>query len=81
METKRQEELLKRITIKEGMMGGKPVIRGLRFPVKDILELLASGMTTDDILEEHPVLEHDDIIAALLYASLKLDNTITVHAA
>ncbi len=43
METKRQEELLKRITIKEGMMGGKPTIRGMRFPVKDVSELLASG--------------------------------------
>ncbi len=81
MEAKRQEELLKRITIKEGMMGGKPTIRGLRFPVKDVLELLASGMTKEEILEEHAILEHDDIIAALLYASLKLDNTITVHAA
>ncbi len=81
METKRQEELLKRITIKEGMMGGKPTIRGMRFPVKDVLEMLASGMTTDQILDEHPILEHEDISAALVYASLKVNNTISVHAA
>lgn len=81
MEIKRQEELLKRITIKEGMMSGKPTIRGMRFPVKDVLELLASGMTADQILEEHPILEYEDIIAALYYASLKVNNTISVHAA
>ena len=43
-----QADLLNRITIKEGMMGGKPTIRGMRFPVKDILELLSSGMTWDE---------------------------------
>ena len=63
------------------MMGGKPTIRGMRFPVKDILELLASGMTTHQILEEHPILESDDVAAALIYASLKVTNTISLHAA
>ncbi len=81
MDSKRQEELLNRITIREGMMGGKPTIRGMRFPVKDVLELLASGMTTDQILEEHPILEYEDISAALVYASLKVNNSISVHAA
>jgi uncharacterized protein (DUF433 family) len=81
METKRKEELLERITIKEGMMGGKPTIRGMRFPVKDVLELMASGMTIDQILHEHPILENEDILAALVYASLKIDNNISVHAA
>ncbi len=76
-----QADLLNRITIKEGMMGGKPTIRGMRFPVKDILELLSSGMTWDEILEDHPILEKEDIRAALLYASLKLSGTITLNAA
>ncbi len=76
-----QADLLNRITIKEGMMGGKPTIRGMRFPVKDVLELLLSGMTWDEILEEHPILEREDIKAALLYASLKLGGTITLNAA
>ena len=74
-------ELLKRITLTPGLMGGKPTIRGMRFPVKDVLELLASGMTHAEIMEEHPALEEDDIKAALLYAALRIGNTIIVHAA
>ncbi|MBZ0099985.1 MAG: DUF433 domain-containing protein [Taibaiella sp.] len=62
-------------------MSGKPTIRGMRFPVGDILEMLASGMTNDEILEQHPILEKEDIQAALLYASLKLKNTVVIHAA
>lgn len=71
--------LLNRITIKEGMMGGKPTIRGMRFPVKDVLELLYSGMTWDEILEEHPILERDDIRAALLYAIVQMSGSITLN--
>lgn len=66
MDTK-QQELLNRITIKPGLMGGRPTIRGLRFPVSDILELLASGLTEIQILEQHPILEQPDIQAALLF--------------
>jgi len=62
-------------------MGGKPTIRGLRFPVADLLELLASGLSGQEILEQHPILELEDILAALLYASLKMKNTVTIHAA
>lgn len=75
-----ETELLKRITHIPGLMGGRPTIRGMRFPVKDILELLSSGMTHEEILEEHPALEEDDIKAALLYAALKMDNTIIINA-
>jgi len=77
----RHKKLLERITIKPGLMSGKPTIRGLRFPVGDILELLADGMTEKEILEQHPILEKDDINAALLYASLKMKNTVVIHAA
>ncbi|WP_205514513.1 DUF433 domain-containing protein [Longitalea arenae] len=73
--------LLDRITIQPGLMGGKPTIRGLRFPVSDILELLSSGLTEAEILEQHPVLEKQDIAAALLYASMKIKNTVVIHAA
>jgi uncharacterized protein (DUF433 family) len=66
-----EQELLKRITIMPGLMSGKPTIRGMRFPAKDILELLASGMSNNQILEQHPALEEDDIRAALLYAFKK----------
>jgi len=77
-----ETELSKRITIVPGLMGGKPTIRAMRFTVKDILELLASGMRHEQILEEHPALEEDDIKAALLYAAGRIGNTtIIVHAA
>jgi uncharacterized protein (DUF433 family) len=76
-----ENELLKRITHIPGLMGDKPTIRGMRFSVKDILELLASGMTNAQILEKHPALEEDDIKAALLFAAHKIGNTIILHAA
>jgi uncharacterized protein (DUF433 family) len=74
-------ELLKRITIIPGLMSGKHTIRGLRFPVGDIYEMLASGMTNEDILEQHPILEKEDIQAALLYAALRTKNTLIINAA
>jgi uncharacterized protein (DUF433 family) len=75
-----QQQLLARITRIAGLLSGKPTIRGLRFPASDILELLSSGMAEAEILEEHPILQREDIYAALLYASLKLRNTMVVHA-
>ena len=76
-----RNKLLERITIKPGLMGGRATIRGLRFPVGDVLELLASGMTEEEVLTEHPILEKEDIMAALLYASVKMKNTVVIHAA
>lgn len=64
--------LLNRITIEPGKCGGKPCIRGLRMRVIDVLELLASGMTFDEILEDYPDLERDDIFASLSYAAQEL---------
>jgi len=75
-----ETELLKRITHIPGLLGGKPTIRAMRFSVKDVLELLASGMNNQEILEQHPALEEDDIRASLLYAALKLNNTIIINA-
>jgi len=74
-------ELLKRITIIPGLMSGKPTIRSMRFPVGDILEMLANGMTTEEILEQHPILEREDIQAALMYAALRTKNTLIINAA
>jgi uncharacterized protein (DUF433 family) len=79
--TRQQEILLQRVTIVPGLMSGKPTIRGMRFPAGDILELLSSGLSEKEILEQHPILEKADIQAALLYASLKLKNTVVIHAA
>jgi uncharacterized protein (DUF433 family) len=64
-----QEILLKRITIDPNICHGKPCIRGMRYPVELILELLSSGMTTDEILEDYDDLELDDIQATFLYAA------------
>ena len=81
MMSNEQQILIERITFLPGILGGRPSIRGMRFLVSDILELLSSGMTDADILEQHPILEKEDIQAALLYASLKMKNTVVIHAA
>jgi uncharacterized protein (DUF433 family) len=62
------EELLKRITFDQNILRGKPLIRGLRISVEMLLELLAKGSTEQEILEDYPELEPDDIRAALIYA-------------
>jgi uncharacterized protein (DUF433 family) len=58
-------QLLDRITIDPNISHGKPTIRGLRYPVETILELLSSGMTVDEILADYEDLEREDILAAL----------------
>lgn len=58
-----------RITIDPAICHGKPTIRGLRYPVETILELLSSGMTTDEILADYEDLEREDILAVLAYAA------------
>ena len=59
-----------RITIDPEICHGKPCIRGMRWPVEVLLDLIASEMTWDEILEDHPELEREDIIASLNYAKL-----------
>ena len=76
-----ETELLKRITIDPGIFNGKPIIRGIRFAVTDVLDLLSAGMTPEEIIADFPFLEKDDIRAALLYASLRLKNTLVINAA
>jgi uncharacterized protein (DUF433 family) len=75
------EHLLERITLTPDLLGGRPAIRGMRFLVSDILELLSTGMLEADILDQHPILQKEDIQAALLYASRKVKNTVIIHAA
>ena len=58
-----------RITIDPAICHGKPCIRGLRYPVESVLELLAAGMTIDQILADYEDLEREDILAALSYAA------------
>jgi len=66
-------DLLARITIEPGKMGGKPCIRGMRLRVKDILDMLAAGASRSEILESYPDLDDEDISAALVYASRASD--------
>ncbi len=60
---------LSRITIKPDVCHGKPTIRGLRYPVEWLLEMLSSGMTVEQILADYEDLEREDILAALAYAA------------
>ena len=57
------------ITLEAGKRGGKPCVRGMRITVYDILSWLASGMSTDEIIEEYPELNVEDIFAALSFAA------------
>lgn len=68
------ENLLERIATNPKVMVGKPVIRGTRLTVEYVLELLAHGATIEEILEEYPGLEKDDIYACLLFASKTLQD-------
>ena len=70
--------LLDRITIDWNICHGKPCIRGLRYPVAFILELLSAGMTSEEILLDYEDLERDDILAALLYAS-QITDVKSIH--
>lgn len=63
-------EYLKRITIDPEVCLGKPCVRGMRWPVEVILDLLGSEMTIEEILSDHPELEKEDILASLNYAKL-----------
>lgn len=64
-----KENLLDRITINPNICHGKPTVRGLRYPVQNILELLASDMTQEEILEDYEDLEKEDLQACLLFAA------------
>ncbi|AHM61237.1 hypothetical protein D770_14915 [Flammeovirgaceae bacterium 311] len=63
------ENLAERITLDPEVCHGKPTIRGLRYPVENMLELMASGMTIEELLEDYPDLEREDFLACLHYAS------------
>lgn len=62
-------DLLNRITINSTVNKGKPSIRNMRFSVFQMLELLASGMSVEDILEDYPYIEREDILACLQFAA------------
>ena len=73
-------DLLKRITVNPKQCGGRPCIRGMRIRVIDVLELFAAGLSADEILEEMPDLEREDLKASLAYAAQKFDHPVLVAA-
>lgn len=62
------EEVLERITLDPGLLSGKPIVRGMRISVEQILDLLSQGATEEELLQDYPMLEHEDILACLIYA-------------
>ncbi|MEO5864489.1 MAG: DUF433 domain-containing protein [Nitrospiraceae bacterium] len=70
---------LARITINPAQCGGRPCIRGMRVRVKDLLELLAAGVSPEGILQDYPYLEKEDIQAVLEFAAAQSDH-VMLHA-
>jgi uncharacterized protein (DUF433 family) len=68
------DSLLSRITIDPAICHGKPCVRGLRYPIEDLLDLLSSGMSFDEILADYEDLEREDLLAVLAFAA-KLSRT------
>jgi uncharacterized protein (DUF433 family) len=69
-----------RITIDPGQCSGRPCIRGQRIRVTDILSLLSAGATHQEILQDYPTLQSEDIFAALEYAALQTDHAVLIAA-
>ena len=67
---------IERITVNPEQCGGRPCIRGMRIRVIDVLDLFAAGLSAEQILEEMPDLEMDDLKAALNYAARRLDHPV-----
>jgi uncharacterized protein (DUF433 family) len=76
-----ENELLSRITSNPKICGGKPCVRGMRIRVVDVLELLAAGLSAQQIVsEELPSLEEKDITACLIYAASKVNHPVLIAA-
>jgi uncharacterized protein (DUF433 family) len=67
---------LSRITVEQDKCGGRPCIRGQRIRVTDILELLGSGASVEEILADYEFLEREDILAAIEYAAYQTDHVV-----
>ncbi len=69
-----------RITVNPKQCGGRPCIRGMRIRVSDVLDLLATGLNPEQVLDELPDLTPEDIRAAISYAARKIDHPVVVSA-
>ncbi len=65
-----------RVTVNPKQCGGRPSIRGMRIRVTDVLDLLATGMSFDEILDETPDLEREDIVSSIRYAAHRLNHPV-----
>lgn len=74
-------DYLSRITMDADICHGKPCIRGMRWPVEVILDMMLSGMSFDEILEDHPELEQADLMACLAYARVLISGHKIIIAA
>ena len=72
---------INRITIAPEISHGKPCIRGMRWLVEAIIDMLSSGMTIEQIVEDHPELEREDILASLDYAKISLSGRSILEVA
>ena len=63
------QKLLERITCDPKILTGKPIVRGMRLSVEQILDLLSQGASTDELLQDYPMLEQEGILACLAYAN------------
>jgi uncharacterized protein (DUF433 family) len=70
------QSTIDRITVNTEVCGGRPTIRGMRIRVQDVLDLLAAGASRQEILDDYPYLEDEDISAALHYASRAVNHRI-----
>ena len=71
-------DLTSRITVNPGQCGGRPCIRGLRVRVSDVLDLFAATLTSQEILQELPYLEAEDLQACLQYAAREIDHPVLI---
>jgi uncharacterized protein (DUF433 family) len=74
------KDRLNRITIDDAQCGGRPCIRGMRIRVTDVLELLGSGASIEEILSDYPFLEREDILASIEYAARQTDHSVLLSA-
>jgi uncharacterized protein (DUF433 family) len=73
-----RENIFKRITINPSICGGKPTIRGMRIRLSDVLDLLATGLSPEEIVLEMPDLEIEDVQACLSYAAARFDHPVII---
>ena len=75
-----EKEALNRITVDSKICHGKPVVRNMRWPVEVILDMLSSGMSSEEIINDHPELKLEDIQACLQYAKLSVSGKSLMQA-